>query len=62
MAGEFRVYGFVYCNMFFSVFKALLSLHVLPVGELKTTKAYQKWAKLVSETKPPTDPLVKRGK
>ncbi|XP_010913147.1 chaperone protein dnaJ 6 [Elaeis guineensis] len=31
-------------------------------GELRTTKAYQKWAKLVSETKPPTDPLVKRGK
>ncbi|KAG1327277.1 Chaperone protein dnaJ 6 [Cocos nucifera] len=31
-------------------------------GELRTTKAYQKWAKLVSETKPPTDPPVKRGK
>jgi len=31
-------------------------------GELKTTKAYQKWAKKVSETKAPTDPLVKRGK
>lgn len=26
-------------------------------GELKTTKTYQKWAKQVSETKPPTDPL-----
>ncbi|XP_008808199.1 chaperone protein dnaJ 6 [Phoenix dactylifera] len=31
-------------------------------GELRTTKAYQKWAKLVSETKPPTDPIAKRGK
>lgn len=28
-------------------------------GELKTTKAYQKWAKKVSETKPPTNPLVR---
>lgn len=31
-------------------------------GELKATKAYQKWAKHVSETKPPTVPLVRRGK
>ncbi|KAJ0977030.1 hypothetical protein J5N97_012504 [Dioscorea zingiberensis] len=31
-------------------------------GELKSTKAYQKWAKQVSATKPPTDPLVRRGK
>jgi len=28
-----------------------------PAGELKTTKAYQKWAKEVSETKPPPNPL-----
>ncbi|KAG9452553.1 hypothetical protein H6P81_005457 [Aristolochia fimbriata] len=31
-------------------------------GELKSTKAYQKWAKQVSETEPPTDPLKQRGK
>lgn len=31
-------------------------------GELKATKAYQKWAKHVSETKPPTDPIVRRRK
>ncbi|KAJ6845206.1 chaperone protein dnaJ 6-like [Iris pallida] len=31
-------------------------------GELKATKAYQKWAKRVSETKPPTVPQVRRGK
>ncbi|KAJ6805702.1 chaperone protein dnaJ 6-like [Iris pallida] len=31
-------------------------------GELNATKAYKKWAKRVSETKPPTDPLVRRGK
>ncbi|ONK81823.1 uncharacterized protein A4U43_C01F33230 [Asparagus officinalis] len=31
-------------------------------GELKTTKAYQKWAKKVSETKPPTEPIVRRSK
>ncbi|XP_020599040.1 chaperone protein dnaJ 6-like isoform X2 [Phalaenopsis equestris] len=29
-------------------------------GELKPTKAYQKWSKQISETKPPTDPLVKK--
>lgn len=32
------------------------------VGELKTTKAYQKWAKKVSAMKPPTSPLRKRDK
>ncbi|KAG6533622.1 hypothetical protein ZIOFF_007497 [Zingiber officinale] len=31
-------------------------------GELKTSKAYQKWAKKVAETEPPTDPLVRRQK
>ncbi|CAJ1910470.1 unnamed protein product [Sphenostylis stenocarpa] len=29
----------------------------IAAGELKATKAYQKWAKEVSETKPPTNPL-----
>ncbi|CAA7407960.1 unnamed protein product [Spirodela intermedia] len=29
-------------------------------GELKSTKVYQKWAKQVSEVKPPTDPLGRR--
>ncbi|KAL8172144.1 hypothetical protein V2J09_023948 [Rumex salicifolius] len=31
-------------------------------GELKETKAYKKWAKKVSETKPPTSPLRHREK
>ncbi|WOK98128.1 hypothetical protein Cni_G06838 [Canna indica] len=31
-------------------------------GELKTCKAYQKWAKKVAETEPPTDPIVRREK
>ncbi|PIA50678.1 hypothetical protein AQUCO_01200121v1 [Aquilegia coerulea] len=31
-------------------------------GELKETKAYRQWAKQVSETKPPTNPLKKRAK
>ncbi|PKU61363.1 chaperone protein dnaJ 6-like [Dendrobium catenatum] len=31
-------------------------------GELNPTKAYQKWAKKISESKPPTDALVKKGK
>ncbi|XP_068635156.1 chaperone protein dnaJ 6 [Aristolochia californica] len=34
----------------------------IAAGELKSTKAYKKWAKQVSETKPPTDPLKQRGK
>ena len=32
------------------------------VGELKETKAYQKWAKKVSQMKPPTSPLRRKGK
>lgn len=35
---------------------------MLNVGELKETKAYKKWAKTVSETKPPTSPLRRREK
>ncbi|KAL2464678.1 Chaperone DnaJ-domain superfamily protein [Forsythia ovata] len=31
-------------------------------GELKSTKSYEKWAKQVSETKPPTSPLRLRKK
>ncbi|XP_073001252.1 chaperone protein dnaJ 6-like [Typha latifolia] len=31
-------------------------------GELKTTKAYEKWAKQVSQTEPPTNPLKRRVK
>lgn len=34
----------------------------IAAGELKATKAYQKWAKKVSEIKPPTSPLKRRGK
>ncbi|KAJ8470696.1 hypothetical protein OPV22_025039 [Ensete ventricosum] len=31
-------------------------------GELKTSRTYQKWAKKVSESEPPTNPLVRRQK
>lgn len=34
----------------------------IAAGELKTTKAYDKWARKISETKPPTSPLRKRVK
>ncbi|XP_059668459.1 chaperone protein dnaJ 6-like [Cornus florida] len=34
----------------------------IAAGELKSSKAYQKWAKQVSETKPPTSPLRRREK
>ncbi|KAF3976815.1 hypothetical protein ACB098_09G125000 [Castanea mollissima] len=40
-------------------FKDILD-ETIAAGELKATKAYQKWAKKVSETKPPTSPLKKR--
>lgn len=38
--------------------------HRLPafIGEVKSAKAYAKWAKQVSETKPPTSPLKRRHK
>ena len=32
------------------------------IGELKSTKAYNKWAKKVAETKPPTSPLRRKAK
>uniref|UniRef100_A0A803QM05 DNAJC9 HTH domain-containing protein n=1 Tax=Cannabis sativa TaxID=3483 RepID=A0A803QM05_CANSA len=34
----------------------------IAAGELKSTKAYHKWAKKVSETKPPTSPLRRNRK
>ncbi|XP_039156244.1 chaperone protein dnaJ 6-like [Eucalyptus grandis] len=34
----------------------------IAAGTLKTTKAYEKWAKKISKTEPPTDPLRKREK
>ncbi|XP_077210043.1 chaperone DnaJ-domain superfamily protein [Tasmannia lanceolata] len=34
----------------------------IAAGELKATKAFRRWAKEVSETKPPTEPLKRRGK
>ncbi|KAL8223204.1 hypothetical protein R6Q57_020603 [Mikania cordata] len=42
-------------------FKDILD-EAISAGELKSTKAYQKWGKQVSETKPPTNPLQHRGK
>ncbi|XP_011078868.1 chaperone protein dnaJ 6 [Sesamum indicum] len=34
----------------------------ISAGELKSTKVYEKWAKKVSKTKPPTSPLRQRKK
>ncbi|XP_010279016.1 PREDICTED: chaperone protein dnaJ 6-like [Nelumbo nucifera] len=42
-------------------FKDILD-EAIAAGELKTTKAYQKWAKQIAETEPPTDPLKRRKK
>ncbi|AES81403.1 putative DnaJ domain-containing protein [Medicago truncatula] len=42
-------------------FKDILD-EAIAAGELKATKAYQKWAKEVSETKPPTSPLKRKAK
>lgn len=42
-------------------FKDILD-EAIAAGEVKATKAYQKWAKQVSERKPPTSPLKGRGK
>ncbi|KAM7512485.1 hypothetical protein LguiB_011360 [Lonicera macranthoides] len=42
-------------------FKDVLD-EAIAAGDLKSTKAYQKWAKEVSERKPPTSPLRTRGK
>ncbi|KAK9921800.1 hypothetical protein M0R45_030296 [Rubus argutus] len=42
-------------------FKDILD-EAIASGELKSTKSYAKWAKKVSETKPPTSPLRKKSK
>ncbi|KAK7383435.1 hypothetical protein VNO78_29114 [Psophocarpus tetragonolobus] len=42
-------------------FKDILD-EVIAAGELKETKVYKKWAKKLSETKPPTSPLRRRAK
>ncbi|KAH7854693.1 hypothetical protein Vadar_016866 [Vaccinium darrowii] len=42
-------------------FKDILD-EAIASGALQSTKAYQKWAKQVSETKPPTSPLRRREK
>ncbi|XP_015579382.1 chaperone protein dnaJ 6 [Ricinus communis] len=42
-------------------FKDILD-EAVSAGDLKETKAYQKWAKKVSETKPPTSPLKRKAK
>ncbi|RDX74804.1 Chaperone protein dnaJ 6 [Mucuna pruriens] len=42
-------------------FKDILD-EAIAAGELKETKAYKKWAKKISETKPPTSPLRRRAK
>ncbi|XP_057438708.1 chaperone protein dnaJ 6-like [Lotus japonicus] len=42
-------------------FKDILD-EAIAAGELKATKAYEKWAKEVSETKPPTNPLRRGNK
>ncbi|XP_076891113.1 chaperone protein dnaJ 6-like [Bidens hawaiensis] len=40
-------------------FKDILD-DAISAGELKSTKAYQKWAKQVSDTNPPTNPLRRK--
>uniref|UniRef100_A0A9I9CCB7 DNAJC9 HTH domain-containing protein n=1 Tax=Cucumis melo TaxID=3656 RepID=A0A9I9CCB7_CUCME len=42
-------------------FKDILD-EAITAGELKSTKSYDKWARKISETKPPTSPLRKRVK
>ncbi|XP_009767404.1 chaperone protein dnaJ 6-like [Nicotiana sylvestris] len=42
-------------------FKDILD-EAISAGEIKSTKAYEKWEKEVSETKPPTSPLRRRQK
>lgn len=42
-------------------FKDILD-EAIAAGEIKSTKSYEKWAKEVSETKPPTSPLRRRQK
>ncbi|EOA12065.1 hypothetical protein CARUB_v10007961mg [Capsella rubella] len=42
-------------------FKDILD-EAIAAGEVKSSKAYEKWAKKISETKPPTSPSRKRKK
>jgi DnaJ family protein C protein 9 len=42
-------------------FKDMLD-EAIAAGEVKSSKAYEKWANKISETKPPTSPLRKRKK
>ncbi|MED6215733.1 Chaperone protein dnaJ 6 [Stylosanthes scabra] len=42
-------------------FKDILD-EAIAAGELKETKAYKKWAKRISEIKPPTSPLRRKAK
>ncbi|XVF75837.1 hypothetical protein PTKIN_Ptkin13bG0218900 [Pterospermum kingtungense] len=42
-------------------FKDMLD-EAIAAGELKETKAYKKWAKKISQIKPPTSPLRRKGK
>ncbi|ESQ40620.1 hypothetical protein EUTSA_v10014343mg [Eutrema salsugineum] len=42
-------------------FKDILD-EAIAAGEVKSSKAYEKWAKKISETKPPTNPTRKRQK
>ncbi|KAJ1409931.1 DnaJ domain containing protein [Sesbania bispinosa] len=42
-------------------FKDILD-EAIAAGELKEKKAYKKWAKKISETKPPTSPLRRKAK
>ncbi|KAM0993230.1 hypothetical protein FF2_008831 [Malus domestica] len=58
----------VFCSMICSDpkldshrFKDILD-EAIAAGEPKSTKAYVKWAKKVSETKPPTSPLRRKNK
>ncbi|KAM1109513.1 hypothetical protein ACFX2J_008845 [Malus domestica] len=58
----------VFCSMICSDpkldshrFKDILD-EAIAAGELKSTKAYVKWAKKVSETTPPTSPLRRKNK
>ncbi|CAI0377104.1 unnamed protein product [Linum tenue] len=58
----------VFCSMLCSEpkldshrFKDILD-EAISAGELKATKAYDKWSKKISRVKPPTSPLRRRGK
>ncbi|KAK3418396.1 hypothetical protein EUGRSUZ_H04357 [Eucalyptus grandis] len=60
----------IFCTFSFTGFTPKLDSHcfkdiiddAIAAGTLKTTKAYEKWAKKISKTEPPTDPLRKREK